>query len=168
MRLIEKAENTAPGGSWLTRARKRAGVVGSAVGDAHAQLDHHRVVEQPVADQLLHLHQVPGVEDLELGAHAQLLHPLGHRPQHRRAVDHHVVAAGGEVHRAAVERADLRHEQLDVGQPLGGAGQVGAVLGEGSGASSPPSTRSPPMPAVRLRTTSTPEERMRSTTSLYR
>src|SRR5215472_1282007 len=35
----------------------------------------------------------------------------------------------------------------------------------GSGVSSPPSTRSPPMPAVRLRTTSTPEERTRSTTS---
>ena len=35
----------------------------------------------------------------------------------------------------------------------------------GSGVSSPPSTRSPPMPALRLITTSTSEERMRSTTS---
>src|SRR6478672_9170615 len=35
----------------------------------------------------------------------------------------------------------------------------------GSGASAPPSTRSPPMPAVRLRTTSTSLERTRSTTS---
>ena len=37
----------------------------------------------------------------------------------------------------------------------------------GSGASSPPRTRSPPIPAVRLRTTSTSDARMRSTTARY-
>ena len=41
---------------------------------------------------------------------------------------------------------------------------VPAALG-GSGASGEPSVRSPPMPAVRLRTTSTPEARTCSTTS---
>ena len=60
-------------------------VVGRAVGDAHAELDHHRVVEQAVADQLLDQHEVAGVEHLELGAHAERLHLLAPSPAARPA-----------------------------------------------------------------------------------
>src|SRR4029079_18775697 len=41
--------------------------------------------------------------------------------------DHDVVAAGGEVHRAAVERADLGHQRAYVVEALGGNSHVGAV-----------------------------------------
>ena len=49
-----------------------------------------------------------------------------HRAQHRGRVDHHVVAACREVHRAAVERADLGPQLGDVRQPLRRAGHVGS------------------------------------------
>ena len=79
-----------------------------------------------------------------------------HRPQHRRRVDHHVVAAGGEVHRAAVERADLRAQLARRARAARRRRPCPCPPASGgSGASSPPSTRSPPMPAVRLITTST-------------
>ena len=97
---------------------QRRGVVRRAVGDAHAELDEDRVVDQAVADHLVDHHEVAGVEDLELGPHAEVPDPLRHRPQHRGGVDHDVVAAGGEVHRAAVERADLRAQLLDVHEPV--------------------------------------------------
>ena len=58
--------------------------------------------------------------------------------------------------RAAVERADLGPQLLDVGQPLRRRRPCRCPpSSSGSGDSSPPSTRSPPMPAVRLSTTST-------------
>ena len=79
----------------------------------------------PSRIELLHLHEVTGVEHLQLGADPERLHPRGHGPQHARAVDHDVVAARREVHRAAVERADLGPQQLHVGQALGRADQVG-------------------------------------------
>ena len=69
-----------------------------------------------------------GVEHLELRPHAELADPRRHRAQHRGRVDHHVVAAGGEVHRSAVERADLRAQLLDVREPLGRAGHVRSCL----------------------------------------
>ena len=74
------------------------------------------------------------VEHLELRAHAELADPLRHRPQDPGGVHEQVVATGGEVHRAAVERADLRQQLLDVGEPFRRARQVGAgsVEGEGS------------------------------------
>ena len=75
----------------------------------------------------MHEDELAGVEDLELRAHPELLHAPRHRPQHPRRVDHHVLAAGGEVHRAAVERADLGEELLDVGEALAGAGHVGGL-----------------------------------------
>src|SRR4029079_4453876 len=106
---------------------ERVRVVRSTVRDAHAQLDHHRVVEQPVADQLFHLHEVARVEHLELRTHAELLHLARHRAQHTGCVDHDVVAAGGEVHRSAVERADLGHQRAYVVEALGGTSHVVAV-----------------------------------------
>ena len=84
MRPMEKAENTAPGGSLCTSASS-VGVVRRAVGDAQAELDQRRVVDQPVAQELLDEDQVPGVEDLELRPHAELLHVRRHRAQHRGA-----------------------------------------------------------------------------------
>jgi hypothetical protein len=74
----------------------------------------------------VHEHEVARVEDLELGAHAERLDAGGHRAQHPGRVDHHVVAAGREVHRAAVERAQLGPQRLDVHEPLGSADHVGA------------------------------------------
>src|SRR5579884_1252385 len=97
---------------------QRRQIVGGAVRDPRAELDERRVVDQPVADQLVHEHEMAGVEHLELRPDAELLHARGHRAQHPRRVHHHVVAAGGEVHRAAVERADLGQQLLDVGDPL--------------------------------------------------
>ena len=83
-------------------------------------------------------------------------------------VDHHVVAAGGEVHRAAVERADLRAQLLDVHEPLARRRSCPSRRRRpGAARPAPPSTRSPPIPAVRLRTTSTSAARTRSTTSRY-
>ena len=73
------------GGSGVDHRHERVGIVGRAVGDAHAQLDHDRVVEQPVADQLLDHHEVAGVEHLQLGTHAELLHLARHRLAARRA-----------------------------------------------------------------------------------
>src|SRR5690242_11464646 len=105
---------------------QRAGVVGGAIGDTGAELDQRWRVDQAVGDHLLHHHQVARVEDLELGPHAELLDPLRHRPQHPGRVHHDVVAAGGEVHRAAVERADLGTQLGDVAQALLGPGHVGA------------------------------------------
>ena len=103
-------------------------VVRRAVRDAGAELDHRRVVDQAVADQLVHEHEMAGVEHLELRPHAELADPRRHRAQHPGRVHHHVVAARGEVHRPAVERADLGQQLLDVREPLGRADHVGARL----------------------------------------
>ena len=81
---------------------------------------------RPSRDELLREDEVAGVEDLDLGPHAELSDLPRHRAQHRRRVRHHVVALG-EVHRAAVERADLGQQLRDVGEPLGRAGHVGAL-----------------------------------------
>ncbi len=84
-----------------------------------------RSVDQAVGDQVLDHHQLAVVEHLELGPDAELADPRRHRPQHRRRVGHHVVAAGGEVHRPAVKRADLGCQRLDVREALVGADHVG-------------------------------------------
>ena len=72
----------------------------------------------------MHEHEVTGVEHLELRAHAELAHLRRHRAQHPGRVDHDVVAAGREVHRAAVERADLGPQLRDVHEPLAGSDHV--------------------------------------------
>ena len=64
---------------------QRLRIVGRAVRDAHAELDHRRVVDQAVADQLVDHDQVPAVEHLELRPHAERLDAFGHRAQHPRA-----------------------------------------------------------------------------------
>ncbi len=102
------------------------GIVGRAVGDPHAELDHQRIVDQPLLDQILDHDEMAGVEDLELGPHAERLDALRHGAQGVGRVDHDIVAAGGEIHRAAIERADLGQQLLDMGKPLGRAGHVGA------------------------------------------
>src|SRR5262249_36798494 len=45
---------------------ERPGIVRGAVGDAHAELDQNRVLDQALGDHLLDEHELPGVEDLEL------------------------------------------------------------------------------------------------------
>ena len=113
-----------------------------------------RVVDEPFVHQVLGQPEVAGVEDLDLGAHTQLLHLAGHLVEHRRAVDHDVVALS-KVHGPAVQRGDLGHQLAHVGQTLGGPGHVGALVGRGQGfTSAEPRVRSPPMPEVRLSTTS--------------
>ena len=113
-------------GQPVDHRHQRRDVAGRAVGDARAELDQDRVVDQAVADELLDHHEVPRVEDLELRAHAERLHAARHRAQHRRRVRHDVVATRGEVHRAAVERAELGQRLAHVHEPLARSGQVGA------------------------------------------
>ena len=122
MRPIENAEKTAPGGQPRDHREQRREVVGRAVGDAHAELDQRRVVDQPVADQLVRRARRWPVSNTSSSGRTPSSRTLrGHRAQHRGRVDHDVVAAGGEVHRAAVERADLGPQLGDVREPLVGA-----------------------------------------------
>ena len=100
-------------------------IIWRAIGDAHAQLDHHRIIEQPIPDQLLHEHQMPGIEHFEFGPHAKPLHFGGHGAQHAGRVGHHVIGFG-KVHRAAIERADFGQQFLHMEQPLHRADHVGA------------------------------------------
>src|SRR3954447_20602545 len=55
--------------------QQRRRVVRGPVRDAHAELDQRRVVDQSLTDQVGDHHEVAGVEDLELGAHAELADP---------------------------------------------------------------------------------------------
>ena len=105
-----------PVGICATIAASRRGLGRGAVRDAHAQLVHRRVVDQALGDELVGEPQVPGVEDLQLGPHAQLLDPLGARAQHVRRADVDQ-AALAEVQAAAVERADVGQQLLDVREP---------------------------------------------------
>ena len=61
---------------------QRGHVVWRAVGDAHAELHHARVVDQAFLDDLVEQDQVTGVEHLDLGLDAELLDALGHRAEH--------------------------------------------------------------------------------------
>ena len=81
---------------------------------------------RPSATQLLREDEMARVEDLDLGPHAELSHLARHLAEHRGRVRHHVVALG-EVHRPAVERADLGQQLGDVREPLGRAGHVGSL-----------------------------------------
>ncbi len=103
-----------------------AGSAGAPYGIPRQSWIRAGLVDQPLVDQLAHEHEVAGVEHLELWAHAELLDDARHRAEHPRRVDHHVVAARGEVHAAAVERADLGPQLRHVGQPLRRANHVGA------------------------------------------
>ena len=76
----------------------------------------------------MHERQVACVEHLELGSHAELANPSRHCSEDPGRVHQHVVAACREVHRAAVERADLRPELLDVREPLGGSREIGGLV----------------------------------------
>ncbi len=67
-----------------------------------------------------------GVEGLDLGPDAQLGHHRAHGAQHAGRVGHHIVGLG-EVHRAAVERADFGQALRDMLDALGGARHVGAL-----------------------------------------
>ena len=85
---------------------------------------------RPLPTRCLGVGQVPGVEGLDLDPDPELGHLGRHRLEHGRGVGHHVVALA-EVHRPAVEGADLGHDLADVLDPLGGAGHVGPVVGRG-------------------------------------
>ena len=133
--------------------------------DAHAQLEDGRVVQQPLGQQLLGEPQLTGVEDLQLGPYAQLLDALGARPQHVGGGDVEVGAVA-EVEGAAVQGADVGQQFLDVRAAARGR-STRSVPGSAVSGSSGSMTRSPPMPAVRLMTTSVPVSLIRSTTSRY-
>ncbi|MCY1301013.1 hypothetical protein D9M70_506020 [compost metagenome] len=77
--------------------------------------------------------EMAGVEGLDLGADAKCRHLARHFPQHRWRVGHDIIAER-EVHGAAVERADFRQALGHMGDTLGGAGHVGALLVDGQGA----------------------------------
>ncbi|EAU48416.1 hypothetical protein R2601_02548 [Salipiger bermudensis HTCC2601] len=92
--------------------------------DAHAELHQRRIVEHAFLHQLLGEPQVAGVESLDLGLHAKLGHHPAHGAQHLGGVGHHVGAVT-EVHRAAVEGADLGQTVADMRHALGCARHVG-------------------------------------------
>ena len=150
-------------GQLVDHRREQRRVGGCAVRDVHAELEHRRRVDQPLLDQLAAEPQVAGVEDLHLDAHAELLDALGAVAQDVRRADVDQ-AALAEVEAAAVERADVGQQLLDVREPLDAVDQVGALDERASGRCGS-STRSPPMPAVVLMMTSTSLARMRSTAS---
>jgi hypothetical protein len=121
----ERGED-AVGRELVHESEQRARVVRSSVGDAHAELQHRRLVDEPLLDELLREHEVPGVEDLDLRANAELADLARHLTQHRGRIRHDVVAFG-EVHRPAVERADLGSQLGDVLEALGRTRHVGSL-----------------------------------------
>ena len=125
MRPIEKAEKIQSAGTLSTSAMKVPMSSGAPQGMPMQSWTITGLVDQALRLQPFGEHEVPGVEDLDLGAHAERLDLPRHRLQHGGRVGHHVVALA-EIHRAAVERADLRQELGDMREPLGGARHVGA------------------------------------------
>ena len=103
----------------------RERIIRRAIGDAHAQLDHHGIIQQTVADHLLHEDKVAGVEDFQFRSHAKALHFSGHGAQRTGRVGHHIIGFG-EVHRAAIERANLRQQFLHMEKSLHRADHVSA------------------------------------------
>ncbi len=100
------------------------GIGWRAPGNAQAQLDQ-RVFQQALLEQLLGEPQVAGVEDFQLGLHAQLGDAFGAGTQLRRSGDIDEVAVA-EIQGAAVQGADFRQQLLDMRQALQRADQVGA------------------------------------------
>ena len=109
-------------------------------------------VDEPLLDQLVREPHLAGVEDLQLRLDAELLDARRHGAQ-LDGRDHGDVVAVAEVHAAAVERADLGQQLLDVLEPLEGRDHVAAGAAATVGWASS-TTRSPPMPVVRLMMTS--------------
>jgi len=67
MRLMAKVPQLQFSGRELTHGQQMADVRRNAPGDAHAQLDEGRRIEQPLLDHLLDEPQVAGVEHLQSG-----------------------------------------------------------------------------------------------------
>ena len=78
-------------------------------------------------DQLSREPEMAGVEGLDLGLDAHSGHQAAHGAQHARRVGHHIVGLG-EVHRAAIERADFRQALIDMFHALRSARHVRALL----------------------------------------
>src|SRR5215472_1422724 len=97
-------------------------------GNAEAELEHRRLLQQALLMHALGEPEMAGIEHLQLGLHAQLADPLGPGAQliGRRDEDHVAVA---EVQRAAVQRADLRQQLLDMHQALQRIDEIGAGTG---------------------------------------
>src|ERR1700674_1740630 len=72
-------------------AHQSAWVVGRTVGNPHAELDHWRIVDQALTHELFDHHEVACVEDLQLGADPEGLHPAGRGSHYRGAVGPDVV-----------------------------------------------------------------------------
>src|SRR5699024_6715310 len=108
---------------------EQAGIRGSAVGDALAQLVERRIVQEALLVHDVGEPQVAGVEDLQLRLHAQLADARGTGPHHVRGRD---VDAGAlaEVEGAAVQGAYLRAQGLDVREALRLVDEIRAVDGD--------------------------------------
>ena len=78
-RPIEKADQIAPDGSWSTIAVSVGMSLGAPYGMPVQSWISAGLVDQAVTDQLLDHHEMAGVEDLELGPHAERLHAARHR-----------------------------------------------------------------------------------------
>ena len=115
MRLIANELQTLSVGKRVDHRDQVPGVGRRAVGNAHAQLDQRRCVEQPLLDHLLHEPEVAGIEHFELGFHAEVAGDLCALAQvvRRRDVGAVVVA---EVQAAAVEGRDVGSVQSFVAQ----------------------------------------------------
>ena len=77
--------------------------------------------------ELLREPQVAGIERFDFNAYIKIGHHGTHRAQHARRVGHDVVRFG-EVHRAAVQRADFGAALRDVFNAISGAGHVRAFF----------------------------------------
>ena len=96
--------------------------------DAEHELEHRPAVDQPRLHQIQAMLDLTHVETLQLRLDAQFLSPPRHPGQIPGPVDHHAVPP--EVHRAAVDGADLRQQLHDVAEALLRADEVraGAIL----------------------------------------
>ncbi len=79
---------------------------GAPPGDAETDLIKRVAVDQSLRDKLAGEHHLPDIEHLELGLDAAVANDGGGTPQMIRRVDLDVIAVA-EVHRPAVEAADL-------------------------------------------------------------
>ncbi|MGY4485393.1 hypothetical protein ACVWWR_004584 [Bradyrhizobium sp. LM3.2] len=96
-------------------------------------------------------YKLTGIEHLELRTDTEPAHARGHLAQYPVGFEHNILIPSSKAHCPTRERADLGTQLFHVHQPLQRAHQIGLRL-HWKGELPPPSTRSPPMPAVRLMT----------------
>ena len=111
----------------VDHGQKCVQVVRRAPGHTQAELHQCGAVQHAVLHELFRKPKMAGVEGFDLRLHAEPGHLPAHLLQHAGRVHHHIVGFG-EIHRAAVQRADFGQAFADMGQPFAGTDQIGSVL----------------------------------------